>query len=276
MIGIESGLRDKYIVLQEICFRKWGPPLWHFPEVLIVPLVLKIAFDTLGTYAKAVTAVSPTFPAIELEGVYRLSSEIGVTLHVVETDQLAIEEFVRNDEMRCFHCKTDLYQLLGQVKADSQANVIVDGTNIDDLQDDRPGIMAAKALGVRSPLVEAGLGKVEIRALAKALGLSNWEKPAAACLSSRIPRGIPITRGGLSRIEQAEALLFREGLKQVRVRDHEGVARIETTDAESALFHDAERRYRIVKQFKQLGFRFVTLDLEGYRPGSTNSIQKAK
>ena len=275
MIEIEKGLRDKYVALQQL-FEDMGSTIVAFSGGIDSTLVLKVAYETLGVHARAVTAVSPTFPAIELEGVRRLATEIGVLLQVVETDQLEIDAFVQNDEMRCYHCKTDLYQLLGQVKKDARANVIVDGTNVDDLHDDRPGIIAARTQGVRSPLVEAGMGKSEIRELAKLLGLSNWGKPAAACLSSRIPRGIPITRVGLSRVERAEALLFGEGFKQVRVRDHEGMARIETEESEIPLLHDRERRHRIVQGIKELGFRFVTLDLGGYQPGSTNEMKKSK
>ncbi len=275
MSSFESELHDKHVALQQL-FKDMGSAMVAFSGGIDSTLVLKVAYDTLGNHAKAITAVSPTFPAIELEGVRQLSSEIGIPLQVVETDQLQIDAFVQNDQMRCYHCKTDLYQLLGKIKSTAGVNVIVDGTNVDDLQDDRPGIKAARVLGVRSPLVEIGLGKTEIRILAKALGLSNWDKPAAACLSSRIPRGVPITREGLSRIEQAEAMLFQEGFKHVRVRDHEEFARIETSELEIELFQDGERRSRIVEEFKRLGFRFVTLDLEGYRSGSTNSVQKAK
>ncbi|MGB0911153.1 MAG: ATP-dependent sacrificial sulfur transferase LarE [Nitrospirales bacterium] len=272
MIELEKGLQEKYVALQQL-FEDMGSTIVAFSGGIDSTLVLKVAFEKLGSQAKAVTAVSPTFPAIELEGVQRLISEIGAPLQVVSTNQLEMDAFVRNDEMRCFHCKTDLYQLLGELKCD---DVIVDGTNMDDLQEDRPGIRAARALGVRSPLVEAGLGKLEIRMLAKVLGLSNWDKPAAACLSSRIPRGIPITHVGLSRVERAEALLFGEGFKQVRVRDHEGMARIETEDSEISLLYDSERRRRLVKGIKELGFRFVTVDLEGYRTGSTNNPKQLK
>ncbi|GJL66530.1 MAG: adenine nucleotide alpha hydrolase [Nitrospirales bacterium] len=275
MIGLEADLREKHVALQKV-FKDMESAIVAFSGGIDSTLVLKVAYEVLGPHAEAVTAVSPTFPAIELEAVRQLSSEIGIPLHIVETDQLEIDAFVKNDEMRCYHCKTDLYQLLRTIKNDSEASVIVDGTNVDDLQDDRPGITAARALGVRSPLVEAQLGKAEIRALAKALGLSNWDKPAAACLSSRIPRGTLITRVGLSRVEQAEALLFREGMRQVRVRDHAGIARIETSDSEIGLFYDPERRCRIVRELKRLGFQFVTVDLEGYRSGSTNTIQNSK
>ena len=144
-------------------------------------VVLKLAYDQLKDRAVGITALSPTFPASELEGAKRVAAEIGVRHELVETDQLKIPAFTENDASRCFHCKTDLYQLLGTLRAAHAEVVIVDGTNLDDLGDDRPGIKAAREWGVRSPLVEAGLSKAEIRTLAKELGLSNWDKPAAAC-----------------------------------------------------------------------------------------------
>ncbi|RMH33623.1 MAG: ATP-dependent sacrificial sulfur transferase LarE [Nitrospirae bacterium] len=262
-------LFHKYEVLRDI-FRRLGSSLVAFSGGIDSSLLLKVAHETLGEKAIGVTAVSPTFPAIELETVRRVAEEIGAALQIVETDQLQIAEFVRNDASRCFHCKTDLYQRLDHIRRKLGFEGIVDGTHLDDLGDDRPGVLAARAFGVRSPLVEAGLGKSEIRALAKALGLSNWDKPAAACLSSRIPRGSPISRMKLARIERAEALLLREGVRQVRVRDHDGIARIELDPDSMALLHDPLRRERIAGELKAYGFRFVTLDLEGYRSGSTN------
>lgn len=229
--------------------------------------VLKIAHDQLHERAVGITAVSPTFPSIELETAKRVAHEIGAHHEIVQTDQLEIPEFTKNDAARCFHCKTDLYQLLGTLRLARATAYMVDGTNLDDLSDDRPGIKAAKEWGVRSPLVEAELSKADIRVLAKDLGLSNWDKPAAACLSSRIPRGITITREKLSRIEEAEAVLHREGLRHYRVRDHGEIARIEIAKDEMLLLMESERRTRVGTRLKALGFRFVTVDLEGYRPG---------
>lgn len=233
-------------------------------------VVLKVAYDQLRDRAVGVTAVSPTFPAVELDAATRVAKEIGVRHELVQTDQLQIPAFTDNDATRCFHCKTDLYQLLGRLKVTSATAVIVDGTNLDDLGDDRPGIKAAREWGVRSPLVEAGLTKAEIRSLAKELGLSNWDKPAAACLSSRIPRGITITREKLSRVEQAEEVLLAEGFRHCRVRDHGEIARIEVGQGELARIFEGERGAKISRRLKELGFRFVTIDLEGYRPGGVS------
>ncbi|MDO9119780.1 MAG: ATP-dependent sacrificial sulfur transferase LarE [Nitrospira sp.] len=232
--------------------------------------VLKVAHDELGDSTVGITAISPTFPAIELETATRVAKEIGARHELVQTDQLTIPAFTENDADRCFHCKTDLYQLLGTLRETHASAVIVDGTNLDDLGDDRPGLKAAREWGVRSPLLEAGLTKSDIRWLAKDLGLSNWDKPAAACLSSRIPRGVTITREKLSRVEQAEEVLFAEGFRHCRVRDHGEIARIEVGQNELARLLEGERGTRISRRVKELGFRFVTIDLEGYRPGGVS------
>ena len=229
--------------------------------------VLKVAHDQLHEKAVGITAISPTFPSIELEVAERVAQEIGARHETVRTDQLAIDDFVRNDANRCFHCKTDLYQLLGTLRPTKGAEYVVDGTNLDDLGDDRPGIKAARDWGVRSPLVEAELSKADIRILAKQLGLSNWDKPAAACLSSRIPRGIVITSEQLSRVEGAEAVLHREGFRHFRVRNHGEIARIELSQDELPRLMESDRGTRISTKLKELGFKFVTVDLEGYRPG---------
>jgi uncharacterized protein len=232
--------------------------------------VLKVAQEQLRERAVGITAVSPTFPSIELETAKRVAEEIGARHEIVQTDQLEIPEFTKNDAARCFHCKTDLYQLLGTLRQARATACVVDGTNLDDLRDDRPGIKAAREWGVRSPLVEAELSKADIRVLAKELGLSNWDKPAAACLSSRIPRGITITREKLSRLEEAEAVLHHEGLRHYRVRDHGEMARIEVAQGEIEWLMERERRTRITTRLKELGFRFVTVDLEGYRSGGVS------
>jgi len=230
-------------------------------------VVLKIAHEQLGGNALAVTAVSPTFPTIELDAAKQIATEIGARHELVHTDQLEIPAFVQNDAARCFHCKTDLYQLLDGLREPRASLWIADGTNLDDLGDDRPGIKAAREWGIRSPLVEASLSKTDVRALAQALGLSNWDKPAAACLSSRIPRGTPITIESLRRVEQAEDILQAEGFRHVRVRDHGEVARIEVGAEEFSRLNQPDLRAHISARLRKAGFRFVCVDLEGYRPG---------
>ena len=261
-------LQGKTATLRDF-FQRLDGVLVAFSGGVDSTLVLKIAKDVLGDRATAVTAASPTLPHDELEAVRQLSDEIGARLIVASTNQLDVEAFVRNDAMRCYHCKTDLYRLLAPIKRDTGIATIVDGAHVDDLGDDRPGLQAAREFGVRSPLVEAGFGKADVRILAKTLGLSNWDKPAAACLSSRIPRGTRITEQKLSRVEHAERLLKEEGFRQVRVRDHEGIARIEVDRNEVPNLLDPARRDRITRSLKALGFHFVTVDLEGYRPGGS-------
>lgn len=268
--SLESSLQEKFLELRKL-FHDMGAVLVAFSGGIDSTLVLKLAHDTLGSRAIAVTAVSPTFPEVELDTVRQLSQEIGARLIITETNQLQMPHFVRNDGMRCYHCKTDLYHLLGDIQKDLDIPNVVDGTNRDDLSDERPGIKAAREFSVRSPLVEVSMGKADIRTLAKALGLSNWDKPAAACLSSRIPRGIMITHEKLRRVEKAEAFLLDEGFRQVRVRDHEGLARIELDSEDLSAFLDPDRRQRVTQALKNAGFRRVTLDLEGYRQGGGNA-----
>lgn len=262
-------LRNKLLKMQNL-LQRMESVLVAFSGGIDSSLVLKIAHDSLGDRAIAVTAVSPTFPDLELETARRVGQEIGVRHLIIETDQLTMPDFVRNDASRCYHCKTDLYQALQKLQLELNMGTTVDGTNLDDLSDDRPGTVAAREWGVRSPLVEAELSKAEVRTLAKELGLSNWDKPAAACLSSRIPRGTVITREKLTRVEQAEALLFQEGFRQFRVRDHGEIARIEVEEEELSRWLDQARRTHVSAQLNALGFRFVTLDLAGYRRGGGN------
>jgi uncharacterized protein len=188
---------------------------------------------------------------------------------------LEIPDFVRNDATRCYHCKTDLYSLLDRLRGEQGSSCIVDGTNVDDMGDDRPGLKAAREWGVRSPLLEAEFSKADIQDAAKELGLSMWEKPAAACLSSRVPRGIAITRDILSRVERAEAALAKEGFRRYRVRDHGEIARIELAMEELQDLLSGERRERMAEALKQLGYRFVTVDLEGYRRGGVSLTSPA-
>ena len=259
-------LESKFRTMQRI-IRDMGSVVVAFSGGIDSTLVLKVSHDELGDRALAVTAVSATLPERELELCRLLADEIGAAHRVIETDQLQIPDFVRNDASRCYHCKTDLYQLLGKITGEYAGSAIVDGVHLDDIVDDRPGRAASREWDVRSALMEAALSKAEIRELAKELKLSNWDKPAAACLSSRIPRGTPITKESLRRVDRAEAFLADEGFRHVRVRDHGDIARIELGPQDLGLLLTEGRRERISRTLKAFGYRFVTVDLEGYRPG---------
>ena len=234
-------------------------------------LVLKAAYDRLGDKAVAATALSPTLPEHELRAAVRICSGIiGAQHHIIATDQLLDADFAKNDGQRCHHCKIDLYTKLQKLADQLGIVSIVDGTNYDDLNDERPGIVAAQSLKVRSPLVEAKLTKCDVRMLAQANDLPNWNKPAAPCLSSRIPRGIPVTYERLDNVAAAEEVLMNEGFHHVRVRWYHDAARIEVEVQDIPRLLREDTRNRVLTQLKTLGFRHVTMDLEGYRQGKAN------
>jgi uncharacterized protein len=237
-------------------------------------VVLALAVQELGAQkVLAVTSRSETY----LEEEYRVAADVaarlGVPHHVIETKELEIPGFSSNPPDRCYHCKGELFGELVAIAAERGFAAVADGANLDDHGDFRPGIRAADEFGVRHPLMEAGLGKDAVRALARDLGLPNWSKPAMACLSSRFPYGEPITREKLTMVAQAEALLREVGYTQVRVRHHGVTARIELpADELAGLASDLPLRSRIVAEFKGIGYRYVTLDLEGFRSGSMNEV----
>jgi uncharacterized protein len=233
-------------------------------------LVAAVAARVLGERAVAATAVSPSLAASELEDARAALRTVGIRHLEVPTDELRNPQYVANAPDRCFHCKDTAYTTFTRLAVREGIAVVVDGTNADDLGEHRPGRHAAREHGVRSPLAEAGLGKAAIRAWARELGLSVWDKPAAACLSSRIPYGSPVTVEKLARIERAERAIKALGYRQCRVRDHDGAARVELERAELERgFHDRER---IAASVRDAGFLFVALDLEGFRSGSLNAV----
>jgi uncharacterized protein len=230
--------------------------------------VAAVAADVLGSRAFAVTGVSPSIPASEVEEAKALAAQIGIRHLLLDTSEMDRPGYVENSPQRCYHCKTELYSLLEEMAERDGVAYVLDGCNVDDLGDHRPGRVAAAEHRVRSPLMEAGLTKAEIRELSKERGLPTWDKPAMACLSSRIPYGTPVTVEALDQVGAAEAFLRGLGLRQLRVRHHGDVARIEIELTDIAVV--VEHRERIVKRLRNLGYAHVTLDLAGFRSGSMN------
>ena len=230
--------------------------------------VAAVAADVLGERALAVTGVSPSIPAAEVEEAKGLAAQIGIRHLLLDTSEMDRPGYVENSPQRCYHCKTELYSLLEEMAAVDGYAFVADGCNVDDLGDHRPGRVAASEHRVRSPLIEAGMTKAEIRELSKERGLPTWDKPAMACLSSRIPYGTPVTVEALDQIGAAEAFLRGLGIRQLRVRHHGDVARIEVEPGYIAAV--IEQRERIVRRLKNLGYQYVTIDLAGFRSGSMN------
>jgi uncharacterized protein len=231
--------------------------------------VAAVAHDVLGDRALAITGVSPSVPSSEVAEAGELARTIGIAHELIETREMDDPNYLANSPDRCFHCKDELYGRLTAMARERDFDYVADGCNPDDTADFRPGRRAAAHYSVRSPLVEAGLTKDDIRALSRERGLPTWDKPAMACLSSRIPYGTPVTLEALGRIGEAEAYLRSLGLRQLRVRHHGDVARIETDEAGLDLL--ITRRAEVVERLKALGYFYVTLDLGGYRTGSLNA-----
>ena len=232
--------------------------------------VVSVAAEVLGERALAVTGVSPSIPKSEVDEAKAFATDIGIAHELLETHEMDREGYVNNGPDRCFHCKTELYGLLAALAKERDITYVVDGCNVDDTGDHRPGRIAAAEHGVRSPLIEAGLTKDEIRELSRERGLPTWDKPAMACLSSRIPYGTPVTVETLERIAAAEAFLKSLGIRQLRVRHHDDVARIELEPEGMAVLMEDGTRERVVERLKELGYSYVTVDLAGFRSGSMN------
>jgi uncharacterized protein len=236
-------------------------------------VVAKAAALALGDRAVAVTADSPSVPRAEIDDARRLARLIGIRHEVVPTDEFSDPDYVRNDGTRCYYCKSELYSRIEELLPKLGAAVICSGANLDDRGDYRPGLTAAAEHHVRHPLQEAGFTKADVRALARAWDLPTWDKPASPCLSSRLAPGVEVSRERTARIEAAEELLHSLGYRECRVRLHEGeLARIEVPAEGLARLADPEQRAALVQCFKELGFAFVTLDLEGFRSGSLNAL----
>ncbi len=235
-------------------------------------LVAKVCYDTLKDKSMAVTARSETYPDFEFKESQKLADEIGIKHLVIDTSELAIEGFANNPPERCYFCKTELFGKLKEIAGEQGFLNVADGANLDDTQEFRPGLQASRELNVRSPLKETGLTKKDIREVSKFLNLPNWDKPAYACLSSRFPYGQSITEEKLSMVSEAEKYLRALGLIQFRVRHHETIARIEVLPEDIHILTNSPVREELSAKFKNIGFTYVTLDLEGYRSGSMNEI----
>jgi len=234
--------------------------------------LLAATVEALGAKALAVIGRSPTYPARELEDARRLAGEIGARYEVVDTDEMANPAFSSNPPTRCYHCKTTLFTAAKEIARREGLAVVLEGSNGDDAGDFRPGMKAARELGVRAPLLELGYTKNEIRDESRKMGLSTWDKPAFACLSSRIPYGQEITTVKLTRIERAEGAIRELGIGQLRVRDHDTVARVEVTPEDIPRLAEPATREQLVSALKEAGYKYVCLDLEGYRTGAMNEV----
>ena len=233
-------------------------------------LVLKVAHDILGEKVIALTAASASLPSADRVEAETIAAQIGAKHVLIESEETSDPEYLANTPNRCFFCKKETYGKLTAYAEKHGFRAIADGTNADDLGDFRPGRQAAQEYGIRSPLLEAGFTKAEIRQLSQELGLPNWDKPAAACLSSRIPYGTTITLAALSQVEHAESILHGLGLRQLRVRHHGQVARIEAEPVDFQLL--LEHRFEIVPALKAVGYTYITLDLAGFHSGSMNDV----
>ncbi|MGC8494005.1 MAG: ATP-dependent sacrificial sulfur transferase LarE [Syntrophobacteraceae bacterium] len=270
MPSISQNFAGKAAKLQELIAHMEGVVV-AFSGGVDSTLLLRVAAETLGNRVLAVTASSETTPAHEMEEARRFASEFGVTHLVIESDELKNPEYVKNPPEKCYICKKGRFSVICAIAKAFELPWVADGSNLDDRGDFRPGMKALSELGVRSPLLEAGFSKADVRALSRELGLSTWDKPPYACLATRIPYGSPITAEKLRQIDAAEDYIRAMSIsRQVRVRHYGDTARIELAPEDIPKLLEFEARTLVSAFLKNLGFRFVTLDLEGYRMGSLN------
>jgi len=235
--------------------------------------LLRVAQETLGNEnVLAVTALSPLFPERELAGAKRMAQEMGVKHVLIESNELEIDGFSKNPSNRCYFCKKELFEKMQNLARKEAISYVVEGSTLDDEKDHRPGRRAIQELGIRSPLQEARFTKEGVRELSRTLGLSTWDKPSFACLASRFPYGEEITPEGLRMVDEAEDFLFSLGFKQVRVRHYQSLARIEVFPEEMSRLMNGSLREKVVNRLKKIGYRYVTLDLQGFRSGSMNEV----
>jgi uncharacterized protein len=268
-------IEDKYIKLRNI--------LQEMKEIVVAysggvdsAFLLKVGVDVLGDKAKGVLAVSPTYPSREFDKAKETAAIIGAKISIIESHEMEDEKFRSNPIDRCYFCKSELFTEIKNIAESKQYHNLVDGSNVDDLGDHRPGMKALRELGVRSPLQEAELTKEEIRILSKRLGLPTWDKDALACLSSRFPYGENITVEKLKMVDAIENYLFDLGFRSIRARHQGNTLKIEVSPDFIQKLLDNELRTNLVNFAKSLGYKYVTLDLEGYRQGSMNEVLAKK
>lgn len=268
----EGAVAEEKLEALKQYFIKLGDVLVAYSSGVDSTFLLKVAHDVLGERAVAVTVQSCLFPGRESAEAEDFCRKEGIRQIICNADEMEIPGFSGNPKDRCYLCKKDLFEKIGQIAAAERIEHIAEGSNVDDMGDYRPGLRAVAELGILSPLREAGLTKAEIRYLSKKLGLVTWEKPSFACLASRFVYGETITKEKLGMVEQAEQLLLDLGFRQMRVRIHGTMARIEVLPEEIERLASKEIREVVTARFREYGFTYVAMDLAGYRTGSMNEI----